>query len=117
MIWNKYVFLTIITFIVTNVLVWYQLNGQLVWEYWKSNKGILLSLVLAVPVTLGFWYATKVGYQGLGSLWSVRFMGFATSMLVFPFMTYFYLGEPMTIKVMLTLLLSILIMLLQLTNT
>ena len=25
-------------------------------------------------------------------------MGFATSMLVFPIMTYWYLGEPMTFK-------------------
>ena len=114
---NKDILITVSILFSVQIVIWYQLNGQLVWEYWKSNKGILLSLVLAVPVTLGFWYATKVGYQGLGSLWSVRFMGFATSMLVFPFMTYFYLGEPMTIKVMLTLLLSILIMLLQLTNT
>ena len=35
----------------------------------------------------------------------VRFMGFPTSMLVFPIMTYFYLGEPMTLKIV-TLILS-----------
>ena len=114
MIWNKYVFLTILTFVITNVIVWYQLNGQLVWEFWKSWKGIVASLLLAIPVTLGFWLSTKWGYDGLGSLWAVRFMGFATSMLVFPFMTYFYLNETITIKTIITLVLSIIIMILQL---
>ena len=114
MIWNKYVFLTILTFVITNVIVWYQLNGQLVWDFWKSWKGIVASLLLAIPVTLGFWLSTKWGYNGLGSLWAVRFMGFATSMLIFPFMTYFYLKETITIKTIITLILSIIIMILQL---
>ena len=114
MIWNKYVFLTILTFLITNVIVWYQLNGQLVWEFWKSWKGVVASLLLAIPVTFGFWLSTKWGYDGLGSLWAVRFMGFATSMMVFPFMTYFYLNETITIKTIITLLLSIIIMILQL---
>ena len=64
--------------------------------------------------TLGFWLSTKWGYNGLGSLWAVRFMGFATSMLIFPFMTYFYLNETITIKTIITLILSIIIMILQL---
>ena len=63
MIWNKYVFLTILTFVITNVIVWYQLNGQLVWEFWKSWKGIVASLLLAIPVTLGFWLSTKWGKE------------------------------------------------------
>jgi len=41
-------------------------------------------------------------------------MGFATSMMTFPFMTWLYLGETLTIKTVITILLSIIIMLLQL---
>ena len=40
-------------------------------------------------------------------------MGFATSMLTFPIMTYFYLGEVITLKTAVTLLLAIVIMILQ----
>ena len=69
---------------------------------------------MGIPITGLFWLATKWGYQGFGNLWAVRFMGFATSMLVFPIMTYWYLGEPMTMKVILTLGLAVIIMLLQL---
>ena len=61
-----------------------------------------------------FWLATKWGYQGFGNLWAVRFMGFSTSMLTFPIMTYLYLGEAITLKTGITVILAIIIMLLQL---
>ena len=70
--------------------------------------------LLGIPISLMFWYATKIGYEGFGTLWSVRFMGFATSMLTFPIMTWLYLGEVMTMKTILTLGLAAIIMLLQL---
>ena len=114
MIKSHYIILTIITFFINNIIIWYQLNGQLVWDFWKSPKGIITSLLMGIPITGMFWLATKWGYIGFGNLWSVRFLGFAASMITFPIMTYFYLGEPMTIKVILTLGLAVIIMLLQL---
>ena len=69
---------------------------------------------MALPITALFWYATKIGYQGFGNLWAVRFMGFATSMISFPIMTWLYLGEVVTFKTIITILLAIIIMLLQL---
>ena len=95
-------------------MIWYQLNGQLVWPFWKTWKGITLSLLMGIPITALFWYATKIGYQGFGNLWSVRFMGFATSMISFPIMTWLYLGEVITLKTILSLGLAVIIMLLQL---
>ena len=114
MIWNKYVFITIVLFIINNILIWYQLNSQLVWDWAKGTKSMWLMSLLGVPISLLFWYATKWGYIGFGNLWSVRFLGFATSMMTFPIMTYFYLGETITLKTGITIVLSIIIMLLQL---
>ncbi len=110
----KYIILTTILFIINNIAIWYQLNGQLVWNFWKSPKGIITSLLLGVPITGMFWLATKWGYIGFGNLWAVRFMGFATSMMTFPIMTYLYLGEPMTTKVIATIMLAVVIMIIQL---
>ena len=110
--YNK-ILLTIIIFLFNNVVIWYQLNGQLVWDFWKSPKGIVLSLLMGIPITALFWYATKIGYVGFGNLWAVRFMGFATSMLTFPLMTYLYLGETITLKTAVTILLSVVIMIIQ----
>ena len=111
---SHYILITILIFFVNNILIWFQLNGQLVWDFWKSWKGITISLLMGIPITALFWYATKIGYQGFGNLWSVRFMGFATSMISFPIMTWLYLGEAITFKTIITILLATVIMLLQL---
>jgi hypothetical protein len=110
--YNK-IFIVTLLFIFNNIVIWYQLNGQLVWEFWKTPKGIAVSLLMGIPITGLFWLATKYGYQGFGNLWAVRFMGFATSMMTFPIMTYLYLGEPMTLKVMATICLAVVIMIIQ----
>ena len=111
---SHYIILTILIFFINNIVIWYQLNGQLVWGFWKTWKGITLSLLMGIPITALFWYATKIGYQGFGNLWAVRFMGFATSMMTFPIMTWLYLGETISLKSMISLGLAIIIMLLQL---
>ena len=108
-----YILITTGIFLVCNVLIWYQLNGQLVWDFWKTWKGITLSLLMGIPISALFWWATKIGYIGFGNLWAVRFMGFATSMVTFPIMTYLFLGEPMGLKTIVTLMLAIMIMIIQ----
>ena len=111
---NKYIALTIGIFLLNNILIWYQLNSQLVWDWAKGTKSMWIMSLMGIPISLLFWYATKWGYIGVGNLWAVRVLGFATSMMTFPIMTYFYLGEPMTLKVVVTIVLAIIIMLLQL---
>ena len=106
--------ITMLLFFINNILIWYQLNSQLVWDWAKTSKAMWFSALLGVPISLFFLYATKIGYEGFGALWPVRFMGFATSMMTFPIMTYFYLGEAMSLKTLITLLLAIIIMILQL---
>ena len=95
---SKQITLTIILFLICNVTVWYQLNSQLVWDWAKTSKAMWFSALFGIPISLLFWYATRIGYEGFGNLWAVRFMGFATSMMTFPLMTYMYLGEVITLK-------------------
>ena len=111
---NRYAILTILIFLLNNILIWYQLNSQLVWDWAKGGKSMWLMALMGIPISLMFWWATKIGYEGFGNLWAVRFMGFATSMMTFPIMTYLYLGEPMTMRVIVTLGLALVIMLIQL---
>ena len=111
---SHYILITILIFFINNILIWYQLNSQLVWDWAKGTKSMWIMSLMGIPISLLFWYATKWGYIGFGNLWAVRFMGFATSMLTFPVMTYLYLGETMSLKTILTLALAIIIMLLQL---
>ena len=110
--YNKILIVTLV-FLLNNVLIWYQLNSQLVWDWAKGNSAIIISCLLGVPISWLFWYCTKIGYEGFGALWPVRFMGFATSMLTFPILTWYYLGETITLKTALTILLSKAIMIIQ----
>ena len=96
---SHYIILTILICFFNNIIIWYQLNGQLVWPFWKTWKGIALSLLMGVPITALFWWATKIGYEGFGSLWQIRLLGFAVSMFTFPVMTWLYLGEVITLKI------------------
>ena len=101
-------------FFINNVLIWYQLNSQLVWDWAKGTTAIIISCLMGVPISYLFWLATKWGYEGFGSLWSIRFLGFATSMMTFPIMTWLYLGETITLKTAISIILAVIIMLLQL---
>ena len=105
--------ITMILFFLNNIIIWYQLNSQLVWEWAKGTKAMWFSALLGIPISLLFWYATKIGYQGFGALWPVRFMGFATSMMTFPLLTWLYLGETITLKTAVTIMLSVIIMIIQ----
>ena len=108
------IILTVLLFFVCNIIIWFQLNSQLVWDWAKGMKSMWLMALLGIPISLLFWWATKIGYEGFGSLWKIRLLGFGISMITFPIMTWFYLGEPMTLKVILALGLAIIIMILQL---
>ena len=108
------IFYTIILFFACNILVWYQLNSQLVWDWAKGTKSMWTMSLLGIPISMMFWYATKFGYDGLNSLWQVRLIGFAISMFTFPLMTYLYLGEVITLKIGISILLATVILILQL---
>tara|TARA_Y100000593_G_C4113378_1_gene239036 strand:- start:125 stop:463 length:339 start_codon:yes stop_codon:yes gene_type:complete len=108
------IILTTLLFLSVNVIIWFQLNSQLVWDWAKGTKSMWFMSLMGIPISLLLWLGTKYGYAAFGNLWAVRFVGFAASMITFPIMTYLYLGEPMTIKTFITLGLAIAIMLLQL---
>ena len=111
---NKQITLTIILFLICNITVWYQLNSQLVWKWAEGYKSMWLMSLMDIPKSLLFWWGTKIGYQGFGTLWQTRLIAFATSMMVFPAMTWLYLGEAITLKIGLSILLAIAILVLQL---
>ena len=112
MILNRDVLICVILLFITQIVIWFQLNGQLKWEWFKDNY--LLMSLMGVPISYMLLLTTKYGFQGFGELWPIRLMGFATGMISFPFITYFILGEGITLKTGLSIILAIIIMLLQL---
>ena len=95
-----------------NIVIWFQLNAQLKWDWIKDNYW-LMSL-LGVPISYALLYSTKYGYAGFGELWPIRLLGFAVGMMTFPFITYMVLGEGITLKTGISVILAGVIMILQL---
>ena len=95
---------------------WNLSSYQVAWASWFKGIifGIIIMLLMGIPISGLFYLGTKIGYEGFGTLWSVRLLGFATSMVTFPAMTWLYLGEMITLKAGISILLAIIIMLLQL---
>ena len=111
MILNKDIVICISILFATQIIIWYQLNGQLVFQ-WCKDHPFTLSL-LGVPISYALILSTQYGYAGFGELWSIRLLGFAIGMVSFPFITYFMLGEGITIKTGISILLACVIMIIQ----
>ena len=94
------------------IVIWFQLNAQVKWDWFKDNY--LLMSVLGMPISYALLYSTKYGFEGFGELWPIRLLGFAVGIISFPVITYLVLGEGVTLKTGISLVLAGVIMLLQL---
>ena len=112
---NVNIFYAAVCFILLHIMVWFSANLQLVNNHW-AEKSIWVALSLSIPISLLAYFGTRFGYGALGdSAWGVRFLAFSLSYLIFPFLTWYLLGESMfTIKTMLCVVLSFAILAIQL---
>lgn len=106
-------FLIFCVFCILNILIWVSTNWQLV-NGASSKTAYIVCALLSLPISFLAFYATKISYEALDSLWSVRLLGFGMSYLIFPVMTWVFLHEtPFNFKTSLCILLSIIIILIQ----
>ena len=102
----------VLFYILGQILVWYQINGQFISE-WINKKPLIMSL-FGIPISLVYIQATKHSVEAFdGELWPQRLIGFAVGMIVFSILTYIHLNETLTPKTIITLILSVIIVLIQ----
>ena len=112
MIFNKEILATIIILFLANIVIWFPLNSQLKWDWFKDNY--LLMSILGMPISYALMQSTRLGWEGFGELWPIRLLGFAVGIMSFPVITYLVLGEGITLKTGISLILATVILLLQL---
>lgn len=99
-------------FLLGQCIVFWQINGQFIWELAKKNP-IVMSL-LGIPISFIYIYATDYLVQAFdGNLWPQRLIGFAMGIIAFTFLTYFHFNELITLKTGITLILAMIIVLIQ----
>jgi hypothetical protein len=108
----RFLIYTFLLFLIGQSLIWFQTNGQFVWEWIRKNP-LLISL-LGTPISYIFIKATFFSQQYFGNIWAGRMIGFSLGILTFTFLTWFFVGEPLTLKTLLTLLLATAIIVIQL---
>ncbi len=102
---NKLV-LAFMLFFVGQTAIWIQTNGQFVWPWFKKNP-FLVSILMGTSISYVLIYATRMiveYYDGL--LWPGRFIGFGTGILSFAFLTWYFLGEDITLKTIVSLIIA-----------
>ena len=96
----------ILWFILAHIAVFFQLNGQFKWEWFKQNEFILA--LCGVIISFFYIWGTKYtvdAFQGL--LWPARFIGFGVGMLVYALGVGYFFKEGITNKTFVSLLLCV----------
>ena len=102
----------ILLFLLGQILVWYQINGQFLSEWIKSHP--LVMSLMGIPVSLVYIYATQYTTEAFdGDLWPQRLIGFAMGMFAFSFLTWIHLNQAITLKTAVTLALATAIVVIQ----
>lgn len=99
-------------FLLGQVLVWYQINGQFLSE-WIKKHPLVMSL-MGIPISYVYIVATRdlvIAFDG--ELWPQRLIGFSMGMIAFAFLTWFHLNQSITLKTAVTLALAALIVVIQ----
>lgn len=100
-------------FLIGQVLAWYQTNGQFI-STWIKDHPMLTVTIGGLPVGYSYILGTTYIVSAFGGeLWPSRLLGFAMGVIAFTFLAYVHMGETVTTKTFVTLLLALAIVLIQ----
>jgi hypothetical protein len=102
----------ILWFLIGHIAVFFQLNGQFKWDWFKNNEFILASCGLVISYF--YIWGTKYTVEAFGGLmWPARFIGFGVGMLVYAFGVSYFFKEGITNKTFISLILCVILIAIQ----
>lgn len=98
----RLILISLFWFFVAHIAVWFQLNGQFKWDWFKNNEWVLA--LCGVPISFLYLWGTKYAVNGFdGLLWPGRFVGFGVGMVVYAIFTGYFFNEGITPKTAISL--------------
>jgi hypothetical protein len=99
-------------FIIGHAFVFFQLNGQFKWEWFKKNEFIVASA--GFIISYFYIWGTKYTVEGFnGELWPARFIGFGIGMVIYALGVSYYFKEGITNKTIISLILCLILIAVQ----
>jgi hypothetical protein len=107
------IFFIFSVYILSQIFTFYQLQGHL-WNKWIKDHPFLMSLI-GVPIGYFVILASReMVHLYDGQTWPNRIIGFSIGVLIFSIMAWIMLKEPLSLKTIVCLVLSLTILLIQL---
>lgn len=102
----------VIFFTIAHIIVFFQLNGQFKWEWFKDNEWLMI--LIGLPISYLYLLGTRYTVEGMGGLlWPTRFIGFGVGMVIYAVLVSYFFNEGITSKTAISLLLAIILILIQ----
>ena len=109
---NRAILTGFMLFLVGQAMIWYQTNSQF-FNTWAKEHPIIMA-TMGWPISYILIIASRYVVSGFdGLLWPGRLVGFASGMMVMAALTYIHMGESISMKTGVTLLLALAITLIQ----
>lgn len=100
-------------FIVAQFIAWFQANGQFIFETFKKHPAIWAFTIGGFASYL-FAIGHKYSYQAFdGITWPGRMIAFSIGILLFTALAWFFLGETLSTKTTITIILAFAIIAIQ----
>ena len=96
----------VVLILIGQIGIWFQTNGQFVWPWFKNNP-LILSITFGTGLSYMFIHSTR--YLALhfdGMLWPGRLISFGGGIIVFTVLPYIIMGETITLKTIISLVLA-----------
>lgn len=104
--------LGILFFSIGHILVWFQLNGQFKWDWFRKNEFLLASAGLIISYF--YIWGTKHTVQSFdGLLWPARFVGFSIGIFVYAILVEVFFSEGINLKTLVSLALCLVLISIQ----
>ena len=92
-------------FSTVQVITWFQLNGQFFSSWFKNN--VFLLCLMGIPISWLYIEATRYGFIAFeGLIWPGRLLGFATGIFTFALCANIFMGEGLSTKTLVSLILA-----------
>ena len=109
---NWSLILCLVLYAIGNVIVWFQLNGQFKWDWFKENEWILA--LCGIIISFFYIWGTKYTVAGFGGLlWPTRFVGFSIGITVYALGVSLLFKQGITAKTVVSLSLALLLVCIQ----